>query len=323
VLPFALLALLVLVAPAAVARDLHVAEAAVGPGDGSVARPFPRIAEAMAASTTGDRILIGPGVYSDTTGLSVYGQPRLTMLALKDGVEIIGSGRGHTFLRAPDAPIYVLGISAEGVGRASRVSDLTVDGPCFHGIQLRSSHPVLERIEVRNPATGTSSLAMDVRDGSDPLCVDLVLDGGHSALFVEFQSAGTFRDCRIGRRPNEGLACSGADPRFERCTFDGAGRDLIVLNQNSWPRLDDCRFLAAGDRWTIRVAVGYSAGTTLHLPGNHWFTSDPDRLAETVHDARDDPQRGLTVELSPLGDPVPAKSLTIGHLKSRFLRPGE
>lgn len=299
--------------------DWYVDPAASGPGDGSIDAPWPRIRDAMAVAVAGDRVLLAPGVYSDTVTLSVNGNPRRAVLVLVEGVEVVGAGRGATVLRAPStagAPVF--GITAFALTRATRVRDLTIDGPCFQGVNLRDADPVFERIDIRNDVTGGSSVAFDARDGSDPLCEDVLFDGGHSALFVEFGSSGTYRDCRVGVRPNEALSFSQADPVLERVVIEGAGRDVLVLNQGSRPVLRDCRFLARGGRWTIRVAVGYEPGTSIDLGGNRWYTDDLATLQADVLDASDDAALGLTVVLAPLGDPVDAMTRGWGALKADY-----
>jgi len=46
-------------------RTLHVAANAAAPGDGSVASPYPRIAQAVAVALPGDTVLVGPGRYAE------------------------------------------------------------------------------------------------------------------------------------------------------------------------------------------------------------------------------------------------------------------
>src|SRR4029453_16437517 len=46
-------------------KTLHVARAAQAPGDGSSARPYPRIAQALAVAMPGDTVLVGPGRYAE------------------------------------------------------------------------------------------------------------------------------------------------------------------------------------------------------------------------------------------------------------------
>ena len=136
-------------------------------------------------------------------------------------MEVVGAGRGTCFLQAPateGAPVF--GITAEGVGREALVRDLTVRGPCFQGVNLREASPTLLRVDVLTDVVGNSSTAVDVRDGSAPLFRHMRIDGGHSSLFIEFGSAGRYEDCVVGRRQNECVAISDADPVFLRCTFE-------------------------------------------------------------------------------------------------------
>jgi hypothetical protein len=46
-------------------KTLHVARAAQAPGDGSAARPYPRIAQALAVAMPGDTVLVGRGRYAE------------------------------------------------------------------------------------------------------------------------------------------------------------------------------------------------------------------------------------------------------------------
>jgi hypothetical protein len=208
----------------------------------------------------------------------------------------------------------ILGITSENTDRSTVIRDLRVSGPCFQGIQLREASPTIEHVDVLTDVCAGSSLAMDVRDRSDPLCIDMRIDGGHSALFVEFGSRGRFEDCVIGRRPNEGIACSGANPTLVRCEILGAGRDLIVLNQGSQPTFRECRF-GRGDRWTVRVAAGHSHGTIVDLGGNYWFSSDLQELEDATWDAKDDPALGGSVDFLPLAGGVTNSASSLSRLK--------
>lgn len=312
------LCILLFATASAIAADFHVDPAAAPDGDGSVAAPFDRISPAMAAAQPGDRVLLAPGVYQRTVALTAYGHARRAVLVMRDGVEVIGAGRGSTFLRAPgtDGP-PIFGVTAEGVGRDSALRDLTIDGPCFHGINLRTASPTLERVDILSEATGSSSLGIDARDGSDPLARSLRIDGGHGALFVEFGSRGVFIDSTIGARPHDGIALNDGDPTFLRCRIEFAGRDALVLNQNSRPVFEDCDFLGAA-RWTVRVATGYEAGSRISLGGNRWFSASLAEIEARVLDALDDPSLGLRVELLPLGGAVGEEIDSLGELKAGY-----
>jgi hypothetical protein len=56
-------------------RTLHVDADAAAPGDGSMARPYPRIALAVAAAVAGDTVLVGPGRYAEEVGKVRPGRP--------------------------------------------------------------------------------------------------------------------------------------------------------------------------------------------------------------------------------------------------------
>lgn len=305
-------------AGSAAATDWYVDPTAPGPGLGTVDEPFALIASATDASSPGDRILLAAGVYSATRSLEINGQPRRALLVLPAGVEIVGTGRASTFLEAPatDGPL-IFGITAEGVGRDTIVRDLAVRGPCFQGVNLRGASPTLLRLDLQTELVGGSSTSFDARDGSDPLCRDVLFDGGHSPLFVEFGSSGRYEDCVVGRRPNEGVAISQADPVFVRCVFEGAGRDLVVLNQGSQPRFSLCEF-GRGDRWTVRVASGYEPNTVVDLGGNRWFTTDLTELWEATLDARDNAALGAIVRFDPVLEPVVTEELTVGRWKALY-----
>jgi hypothetical protein len=313
-----LLCALLFLAADASAEDFYVDPAAAPGGDGSVENPFDRIPRAMAAVQPGDRVLLAPGVYQRTVAVTAYGNARRAVLVLRDGVEVIGAGRGLTILRAPatdGAPIF--GVTAEGVTRSAILRDLTIDGPCFHGINLREASPTLDRIDILNDVTGSSSVGLDARDGSDPFVRDVRVDGGHGALFVEFGSRGTFIDCTIGSRPDDGIALSNGNPTLIRCLIEFAGRDALVLNQGSRPVFEDCEF-AGGARWAVRVAGGYSAGSRISLGGNRWFSDSLPVLEASILDAADDPGLRLRVEVLPLGGIVTRSSASVGELKSDY-----
>lgn len=312
---FALL-LLAAIPGLASAADWYVD--AGGGGDGTVSRPFASVHEATDVAAPGDRILLAPGTYRQTRTILVNGRQRRALVVPPAGVEIVGAGRALTILDAPAGegpPIF--GITASGIGRGTIVRDLRITGPCFQGINLREASPTLLRIDVLTDVTGSSSTAVDVRDGSDPFCGDMLIDGGHSALFVEFGSSGRYEDCVVGKRPNEALAFSDADPVLVRCEFLGAGRDLLVLNQGSQPELSGCTF-GRGDRWTVRVAGGYPGPVIVDLGGNRWFSTDPDTLAAAILDATDDAALRATVEFEPVLGGVRVGADSMSGLKSRW-----
>jgi hypothetical protein len=203
------------------------------------------------------------------------------------------------------------------VDGTAAVSDLAVTGACFQAVNLRGSSPRLSRIDLRNEVTGGSSLACDVRDLSAPVMTDVVFDGGHTALVVEFGSGGLYTDCTIGARPNDGLICNDAAPELIDCDFLGAGRDVLVLALGSQPTLRGCR-IADGGRYAVRVAV-YEPDSVIDLGGNAWFSRDPAAIRARIRDAAVDPSLGATVIVEPLGDDtIPVRSTSFGSLKAGF-----
>jgi hypothetical protein len=298
------------------AATWHVAAGAPEGGDGSVSLPFARIAPAMAAAAAGDTVRLGPGTYSDTVATTAYGNPRLALLVLAEGVVVAGAGPGATILHALPADTLTFGVTAADVGPASVVRDLSITGACFHGVNTRTASPTLVNLEIRTDLVGRSSTAADFRDGSDPVVADVVFDGGHSALFVEFGSTGTFTGCTIAGRVNDGVSVTRADPTFIDCVFEPAGRDVILLNGGSRPSFTGCT-IADGGRWAVRV-TGYPAGTVLDLSGNTWFSDDPGVIATRILDAADDPSLGATVVVEPLSDPTAVETLPFGSLKSLY-----
>ena len=163
---------------------------------------------------------------------------------------------------------------------------------------------------------GANVVACDLRDGSFAVVRDCLLDGGHTALVVEFGSAGRFVRCTIGARPNDGLICNDGSPVLDDCTFAGAGRDVLVLTQGSQPLLRGCR-IADGGAHVVRVAL-YPPGSRIDLSGNRWFSDDPAEIRDRIRDAAVDPGLGATVEIEPLGDPLPAPPASLGDLKALF-----
>lgn len=312
----ATLLVLLLAAGPAGAGVLYVDDDAPPGGAGGVSNPFASLHLAMDAASPGDTLSVAAGVYSalrtTSTGLSQVD----ALLILRDGVTVLGAGPGVTRLVAPvPGERAVYGITAgPGVGRGARVEQLSVEGPCRQGINLRDASPTLVGLAVTTDVVGGSSVAMDVRDGSAPLCEDLLLDGGHSALFIEFGSSGEYNRCRTGARPNEGLALSAATPAFVDCDFAGTGRDTIVLNQFSRPSFDGCR-IGAGARWTVRV-TSYPSGTTVDMTGQDWGTQDATAIAAAILDAVDDPTLGATVEFLPLATAVATAPRSFGGLKA-------
>lgn len=307
---------LVLTAAPAEAATWHVSAAAPAGGDGSSAAPFSSLVPAMAAATPGDSVLVGPGTYSDTVPTDAYGKARLAILILKEGVVVAGAGPGLTILHALPADTLTFGITAADVGRSAVVRDLSVTGACFHGVNTRTAAPTLVNLEIRTDLVGGSSTSADFRDGSDPWAEDCVFDGGHSALFVEFESTGTFVGCTVSGRTNDGASITRADPTFVDCVFEGTGRDVLLLNGGSEPVFTGCT-IADGGRWSVRV-TGYPAGTILDLSGNTWFSDDSAVIASRILDAADDPALGATVEIEPLADPTPVENLSFGSLKSLY-----
>ena len=300
-----------------VAGTWHVAPDAGTVGDGSPTNPFALVAEGMAAATLGDTVSLAAGTYSATVPVTAYGQNRLALLVLKNGVTVIGAGREATFLHALPASIYTFGITAEEVDESASVSDLTVTGACFQGVNLRGASPRLSRLHLVNDVTGGSSLACDVRDLSFPVVEDVLFDGGHTALVVEFGSGGTYTGCTIGIRPNDGMICNNATPELIETVFLGAGRDLLVLALGSQPVLRGCT-IADGSRFAVRVAV-YDPGSEIDLGGNTWFSTDPATIRTRILDALVDPSLGATVLIEPLGDGgVPVRDLSFGSIKAQY-----
>jgi hypothetical protein len=286
-------------------------------GDGSLTNPFARIADGMAAAAVGDTVMLAAGTYSETVSLVAYGQPRLALLALKQGVTVIGAGRSATFLHALPAAYYTFGITASGVDASASVSDLAVTGVCFQAVNLRGASPRLSRLDLVNAVTGGSSVAGDFRDYSSPVVEDVLFDGGHTALVVEFGSGGTYTGCTLGRRPNNGLICNEGFPEFVDTTFLGAGIDVLVFSQGSQPILRDCT-IADGDRYAARVAL-YGPGTQIDLSGNTWFSTDSEVIRTRILDATADPALGATVIIEPLADGgVSSGATNFGSLKAMF-----
>ncbi len=309
--------LVILSASPLAAGTWHVAPEAGIAGDGSITNPFAMVADGMAAAASGDTVRLAAGTYSATVAVTAYGQPRLALLVLKEGVTVIGAGREATFLHALPAAIYTFGISAEDVDESASVSDLAVTGSCFQGVNLRGASPRLSRLDLVNDVTGGSSLACDVRDLSFPVVEDVLFDGGHTALVVEFGSGGTYAGCTIGIRPNDGMICNNATPELIDTVFLGAGRDLLVLALGSQPVLRGCT-IADGSRYAVRVAV-YDPGSEIDLGGNTWFSTDPAAIRARILDALVDPSLGATVLIEPLGEGgVPVRDLSFGSVKAQY-----
>lgn len=300
----------------AAAATWHVDPAATPGGDGSASQPFDRIRHATDVAGPGDTIELAAGVYTRSQALTIDGKARRAQIVLPDGVEIRGAGVGATVLEAQAAAVPVFGITAEGVGRSALVTDLTLAGASTQGVNLRGASPTLRNLAILTDVVGGSSLAMDVRDGSDPLVQDCVLDGGHSSLFIEFGSSGRYERLTLARRQNETLAITDSSPVLVDCVIEGAGRDTIVFNQAGSPQITGCT-IGRGDRWTVRV-FGFDPGSTVSMGGNRWFTSDPGALADAILDATDDPGLGATVEVEPLLPPVSVERASFGGLKAGF-----
>jgi hypothetical protein len=302
----------------AIAADWYVDASADGSGDGSMESPWTDVHDATRTAVAGDRIFVAPGTYERTRRITVGSQTRRALLVLPDGVEVIGADAATTILQAPatDGPL-IFGITSSDSGRSTLVTGLQVRGPCFQGINLRNASVTVRDVEVRIDVSGTSSTAVDVRDGSNPLFESVTIDGGHSGLFIEFGSTGTYRNSTVAYHPNEGLGISQANPRFFDCRFEGAGRDLLVLNQGSRPTFSNCSF-GSGDRWLIRIATGYSTGDVIDLGGNRWQTNDVEQLELQTLDAKDQGSLGAVVNFLPIQDSVPNKDQSLGRLKANW-----
>jgi len=312
-----IVSVLLLTASRAFSVTWYVAADAQSVGDGNIVTPYGLIADGMAAAAVGDTVRLAAGIYSDTVLITAYGNPRLALLILKDGVTVIGAGRNATFLTAILAPTLTFGITAENVDASAFVSDLTISGACFHGVNLRSSSPTLERLEIVTDVTGGSSVACDVRDLSYPVFNEVAFDGGHSALVVEFGAGGIYTDCLVGVRPNDGLICNNGTPEFVNTTFLGAGRDVLVFAQGSQPIMNDCT-IASGGQYVVRVAV-YLPGSEVDLRGNVWFSPDPSIVRTKIQDALSDPLLGATVLIEPFGNGgVAVVSSSFGRVKASF-----
>jgi hypothetical protein len=72
-------------------RTLHVAARAAAPGDGSVARPYPRIAQALAVAVAGDTVLVGPGRYAEEVRTTRPGRPGAPIRVVgRPGAHLVG-----------------------------------------------------------------------------------------------------------------------------------------------------------------------------------------------------------------------------------------
>ncbi len=72
-------------------RTLHVSGAAHGPGDGSTARPYDRIAQAVAVAMPGDTVLVGPGRYVEEVRTVRPGRPGAPIRILgRPGAHLVG-----------------------------------------------------------------------------------------------------------------------------------------------------------------------------------------------------------------------------------------
>lgn len=72
-------------------RTLHVDADAAAPGDGSMARPYPRIALAVADAVAGDTVLVGPGRYAEEVRTVRPGRPAAPIRVLgRPGAHLVG-----------------------------------------------------------------------------------------------------------------------------------------------------------------------------------------------------------------------------------------
>jgi hypothetical protein len=299
------------------AATWYVNPAGGSAGDGSFNSPFELIAEAMSAAAVGDSVSLAAGIYSDTVPTTAYGNPRLALMILKEGVSVVGAGRGVTILEALPADTLTFGVTAENVGGSASVSDLTIRGACFHGLNLRSSSPQVKRVDIVNEVTGSSSVSCDVRDLSFPEFEEVLFDGGHTAFVVEFGAGGVYRNCTVGVRPNEGLICNNATPEILDTVFLGAGRDVLVFAQGSQPIMNRCT-IADGVRNAVRVAV-YLPDSQIDLSGNTWFSAVPAEVQARILDASVNPLLGATVVFEPFDEGnVSAIPVSFGDVKSRY-----
>jgi hypothetical protein len=145
---------------------------------------------------------------------------------------------------------------------------------------------------------------------------DGIYDGGHSSLFIEFGSGGTYRRLTLGARVNESLAILGSDPLLEDCIIGPGGRDTIVLTTESNPRLRRCE-IAKGGRWTVRVCC-YSLRNVIDLSGNRWYSTDESVLQADILDATDDGSLGARVVVTPLDTQVDVHQESFGAFRARY-----
>jgi hypothetical protein len=74
-------------------RTLHVASSARTTGDGSLSRPFPRIAQAVGAAEAGDTVLVGPGRYAELVTSARPGRPTAPIRIVgRPGAHLVGPG---------------------------------------------------------------------------------------------------------------------------------------------------------------------------------------------------------------------------------------
>lgn len=72
-------------------RTLHVAAHPARPGDGSMARPYARISQAVAEAMPGDTVLVGPGRYAEEVRTARPGRPGAPIRILgRPGAHLVG-----------------------------------------------------------------------------------------------------------------------------------------------------------------------------------------------------------------------------------------
>jgi serine/threonine protein kinase len=256
------------------------AEADTGPATlhvGQTGRArFRTIGAALEAASPGDRILIRPGLYSES-------------LLLEKSVQLLGRGKpeevivqsddGNCLLIRADAAV-VRGLTLRGrtgsktacvavdiAGGRPVLEDCDISSDSLSCVAIRgeTTAPILRRCTIHDGAdsglffldgarglvegctiTGHAGAAVAIKDGANPVFRDCTIGGSRgSAVLVYREGAGLLERCTVQDNQLAGLEVrSGGEPVVRGCTIRTSHENGVLVHDDGGGLLEDCTITA-------------------------------------------------------------------------------
>ena len=242
-----------LVSAAGVIAPTMVAAPALDAAEILVPGNFATIGEAIAASTTGDTILVGPGVYAESIVFS-EGAGDGVVLRSTDGPlettiaygEVAAINEAVVAFQRCSSATRIVGFTIDGRGAAKRgvlansesrpaLADLVIEG-ADHGVAShRGSCPVLQDVRVRKCATA----ALFVQDGSVDATGSSFEEGEKFGVYIRGTTEPVhLRACRVAGNAQVGVQITEGELEFAGGEVVDSGNTGLLLRGVS-PEISD------------------------------------------------------------------------------------